>query len=61
MTGYQCPVAGCGRSFRSVDSVVAHVAGRAQRDSEHAAMRDSDDHNRQWYENNCADDRQATL
>lgn len=61
MTGYMCPVNGCEKTFKNVDSLIAHVAGAAQSDDAHADMRDSDDHSRWWYKQHCTDDAQRQL
>lgn len=61
MTGYLCPVHGCERSFKTVDSLIAHVAGAAQNDDAHAEQRDSDDHTRHWYLQHCEDAEQRQL
>jgi len=50
---YECPVIGCAEYFETVDSLAGHVAGKARADERHAALRDSDQHNKQWYKENC--------
>jgi hypothetical protein len=58
---YACPVSGCERVFDNVDSLVSHVAGTAQNDDAHAAQRDSKNHRRPWYRDQCVDEDQLTL
>lgn len=58
---FACPVDGCERVFDNVDSLVAHVAGAAQNDAAHALQRDSDDHRRPWYREQCIDEKQLKI
>jgi hypothetical protein len=50
---YQCPVDGCYESFESPQSLCSHVAGKAQSSEDHRLMRDSPEHEWQWYEKHC--------